>query len=561
MITISERKTDKVVGYTSLFVSFEYRKEHVDFIHTLDGCNWSQGKKLWEIPIIYLSEVLDYFCQVDDIDLTLLEDEPEVIVPEVHLDTTSYKIQPFNFQLDAIKYGLQHNKWLLLDPPGLGKTAVIIHIIEELIARGELEHCLVICGLNALKDNWRKEIEKHSRTLTSTILGQRQKRDGSYIVEGVAKRIEHLSRPIPETVVITNIETIRNKDIVELIENGPNKFDLIVCDEIHKVKNKSSQQGDNFLQLKKHKYKIGATGTLLMNSPLDAYVPLSWIGVERSTVTNFKNFYCRTNGNILLGYQHTDILKEMISSNSLRRPKSLLQLPPLRIINEYVQMDEKQQKFYNEIKAGIRDQVDKVVLRRSNILSIIGRLRQATACPSVLTTHNIPSAKVERCCDLVDQIVSGGEKVLIFSTFKETTAILKERLKDYKPLVVTGDVDESTASSYVDKFQQDPEHKCFIGTWQKCGTGLTLTAATYVIFLDTAWTWAETEQSFSRAYRAGTKLSVTVYFLITTNTIDEVVQDANERKEVISDYMIGELSENQMSDNTYEILKKYIYTM
>ena len=554
MITISERKTDKVVGYTSLFVSFEYRKEHVDFIHTLDGCNWSQGKKLWEIPITYLSEVLDYFCQVDDIDLTLLEDESEVIEPEVHLDTTSYKIQPFNFQLDAIRYGLQHDKWLLLDPPGLGKTAVIIHIIEELIARGELEHCLVICGLNALKDNWRKEIEKHSYTLTSTILGQRQKRDGSYMVEGVAKRIEHLSKPISETVVITNIETIRNKDIVELIENGPNKFDLIVCDEIHKVKNKSSQQGDNFLQLKKHKYKIGATGTLLMNSPLDAYVPLSWIDVERSTVTNFKNFYCRTNGNILLGYQHTDILKDMISSHSLRRPKSLLQLPPLRIINEYVQMDDKQQKFYNEIKTGIRDQVDKVVLKRSNILSIIGRLRQATACPSVLTTHNIPSAKIERCCDLVEQIVSGGEKVLIFSTFKETTSILKERLKDYKPLVVTGDVDEATASSYVDKFQQDPEHKCFIGTWQKCGTGLTLTAATYVIFLDTAWTESDFQQHYSRAYRAGTSKDVTVYVLITEGTVDMTVDKIVHRKGAISDYII----DDEIDDDAIEILRKYI---
>lgn len=560
MIIITERKTEKVVGYTSLFVQFNYRKEFIDFIHTLDGCNYSQRTKLWEIPIIFLSKVLDFFCQYDDIELNLNQCNEKVDIVDDSIDTSTYKIKPFDFQEDAIKHGITTDKWLLLDPPGLGKTAVITHIAEELLKRGEIEHCLVICGLNTLKENWIKEIEKHSN-LTATILGQRITKTGKRVIGGVQERINHLLSPISETIVVTNIETIRNDDIVELIENGPNKFDMVVCDEIHKVKNSSSQQGSNFLKLIKHKKKIGATGTLLMNSPLDAYVPLSWIDVERSTASNFKYFYCRYSGSMFLGYQHVDMLKDMIADNSLRRPKELLKLPELRIIDEYVEMESKQEKLYKEIKAGIKDQVDKVKLTRANLLALVSRLRQATACPSILTTKDIPSAKIDRCCDLVEQIVSGGEKVLIFSTFKETVNVLAERLKDYKPLIGTGDVPDNIVSDNVDKFQTSNENKCFIATWQKCGTGITLTAATYVIFLDSAWTWAETEQSFSRAYRAGTKLPVTVYFLITMNTIDEVVRDANERKEVISDYMMGELGENRMSDNTYEILKKYIHTM
>lgn len=553
MIIITERKTEKVVGYTSLFVQFNYRKEFIDFIHTLDGCNYSQRTKLWEIPIIFLSKVLDFFCQYDDIELNFNQCNEKVDTVDDSIDTSTYKIKPFDFQEDAIKHGISNDKWLLLDPPGLGKTAVITHIAEELLKRGEIEHCLVICGLNTLKENWIKEIEKHSN-LTATILGQRITKTGKRVIGGVQERINHLLNPISETIVVTNIETIRSNDIVELIENGPNKFDMVVCDEIHKVKNSSSQQGSNFLKLIKHKKKIGATGTLLMNSPLDAYVPLSWIDVERSTASNFKYFYCRYSGSMFLGYQHVDMLKDMIADNSLRRPKELLKLPELRIIDEYVEMESKQEKLYKEIKAGIKDQVDKVKLTRANLLALVSRLRQATACPSMLTTRDIPSAKIDRCCDLVEQIVSGGEKVLIFSTFKETVNVLAERLKDYKPLIGTGDVPDNVVSDNVDKFQTSNENKCFIATWQKCGTGITLTAATYVIFLDSAWTWADVEQHYSRAYRAGTTKPVTVYMLITKDTFDEKVWEIVNRKGAISDYII----DDEINEETFDILRKYI---
>ena len=553
MIIITERKTEKVVGYTSLFVQFNYRKEFIDFIHTLDGCNYSQRTKLWEIPIIFLSKVLDFFCQYDDIELNLNPCSKKVDVVDDSIDTSTYKIKPFDFQEDAIKYGISNDKWLLLDPPGLGKTAVITHIAEELLKRGEIEHCLVICSLNTLKENWIKEIEKHSN-LTATILGQRITKTGKRVIGGIQERINHLLNPISETIVVTNIETIRSNDIVELIENGPNKFDMVVCDEIHKVKNSSSQQGSNFLKLIKHKKKIGATGTLLMNSPLDAYVPLSWIDVERSTASNFKYFYCRYSGSMFLGYQHVDMLKDMIADNSLRRPKELLKLPELRIIDEYVEMESKQEKLYKEIKAGIKDQVDKVKLTRANLLALVSRLRQATACPSILTTKDIPSAKIDRCCDLVEQVVSGGEKVLVFSTFKETVNVLAERLKDYKPLIGTGDVPDNVVSDNVDKFQTSNENKCFIATWQKCGTGITLTAATYVIFLDSAWTWADFEQHYSRAYRAGTTKPVTVYMLITKDTFDEKVWEIVNRKGAISDYII----DDEINEETFDILRKYI---
>ena len=67
---------------------------------------------------------------------------------------------------------------------------------------------------------------------------------------------------------------------------------MIVVDEIHTCKNSSSKQGSNLLKLNKAKYLIGATGTLLLNNPMDSYVPLRWIGADKATKTNFDRYYC-----------------------------------------------------------------------------------------------------------------------------------------------------------------------------------------------------------------------------------------------------------------------------
>lgn len=161
-------------------------------------------------------------------------------------------------------------------------------------------------------------------------------------------------------------------------------------------------------------------------------------------------------------------------------------------------MDTTQQKFYENIMNGILDEVDKVKINATNLLGLITRLRQATSSPSVLSTSNIVPTKLERAVDLVEEIVSNGEKVVIFSYFKEPLYILQERLKQYKPLLGTGDLDDKEVSDNIDKFQSDPEYKVFLGTVQKMGTGVTLTAASYEIHIDTAWTYAEFEQTCDR---------------------------------------------------------------
>ena len=553
MITIEERLTSKVPGITSVFINFEYNKDIVEEIKQIPCFNFSKRTKEWEIPIVYLAQVIDRLCCFDDIQLTCCT----IDIPEhIEYQLGDYRTQPFAYQKEGIQFGLNTPRWLLLDPPGLGKTLQITYLAEELHRREGIEHCLIICGINTLKLNWKKEISKHSK-LSCMVLGEYVSKTGKRMYGGIDKRLEQLNSPINEFFIITNIETLRDDRIINAImENKHNHFDMMIVDEIHKCKGHSSQQGNNLLKLSS-KYMIGATGTLLLNNPLDAYVPLKWIGVDRSTWSNFENYYqIKSNGitKEFIGYRNIDTMKKQLELYSLRRPKSLLNLPPKNIIYELVEMEPAQREFYNQVAQGIKDEVDKVVLKPAAVLSLILRLRQVTALPSILTTKDIPSSKFNRVCDLCSEIVSNGEKVVIFSTFKETVKELAKALQEYNPLIGTGDIPDEIISENNTKFQTDDQYKVFIGTWQKCGTGLTLTAANNVIFVDTPYTDGAFQQACDRVYRIGTDKPVCVYVIVTEDSIDERVREIVEDKEAISDFVLdGKITEKSLAS-----LQKYI---
>ncbi len=556
MMLIEEKISRKVPGETSLFLSFEYNKEYLEIIKQCEGAHFDKKSKTWELPLSNLAKLLDNFCLYEDIELKLLKHQEEDKTIKSH-PLSKYKLSLYNHQIDAINYGLDHNKWLLLDAPGLGKSFSIIALAQELKLKQNINHCLLICGLNVLKNNWRKEIQKCT-DLDCIILGEKINRKGRRIIGSIPERVAQLNNPINEFFIITNIETLRNDNILKALLNGPNKPDMLVIDEMQTCLNPSAQQTSNLLKLNKTPYIVGATGTPIMNSPLDTYVPLKLIGADRSTFTNFKYYYCSFGGpfhNIVCGFKNMEILRDIFGKYSLRRTKDLLDLPPKTIIKEYVDMEEDQAQFYDNIKQGVKEQVDKVELNTTSLFAILTRLRQATECTSILTTETISTAKIERACSLAKELISNGEKVVIFCNFKETVKNLAERLREYNPLINTGDIPDTIISENVDKFQKEPKYKIFIGTYAKCSTGLTLTAASNMICLSQCWTASQNEQAQDRIHRIGTPNKVTIYYLITSETVDEKVDEIVEDKSAISDYLIdGE----KMSEQALKKLQKYL---
>lgn len=555
MIEIFEDKSKKLCGNYSLFIKFDFNRDVIDVLKQCNSCVFDKKTCYWEMPETSLAFLLDNLCLIDDIKLTLKNVKNE----ETHNDIDmTFKTTPLGYQYDGIRYGLNHDKWLLLDDAGLGKTLQTLYIAEELHHQGKIEHCLIICGINTLKSNWAREIQKHSN-LSYVILGEKVSKSGKVSYATISERAEQLENKIDEFFIITNVETVRDDRIVKAFKKSKNNIDMIIFDELHKAKNPSSQQGHNLLKMTA-KYMIGCTGTLLMNNPLDAYLPLKWIGQENASFTNFKYFYCNFSktgfGYEITGYKNLDVLKNQISRCSLRRTKKevLTFLPPKTIIEEYVDMDDANRRFYDDIKAGVKEEADKIELTTNSVLALSTRLRQATSCPTILTSQSIVSTKLVRASQLIDEITAQGDKVVVFSTFKQPLYELENMCKKHKPLVITGDTKSTDVDKSIVMFQNDGEHQVILCTTQKLGTGVTLTKANYAIFIDTPYTYAEFSQACDRIYRVGTTKNVFIYNLICNDTIDERVKQLVDTKEAIADFVV----DDKLTPKGAESLRQYI---
>ena len=239
-------------------------------------------------------------------------------------------------------------------------------------------------------------------------------------------------------------------------------------------------------------FKVAATGTLIVNSPLSAFPSLKFTNNDSATLSNFKSQYCAYGGfgnKQIIGSKNLEVLREEIANCSIRRTLYDVRkdIPELTIDTEYLEMEEDQQKFYEAIKEGVKEEADKIELKAGNLLALTTRLRQATACPSVLTTQNIESIKVTRAFEYIQEITSQGEKVVVFSMFKEPLHQLAAKLEGFQFSINTGDYSDAEVFQNMVKFQDDPSEQIFLGTFPKCGTGYTLNSSMYMICIDTPY--------------------------------------------------------------------------
>ena len=271
--------------------------------------------------------------------------------------------------------------------------------------------------------------------------------------------------------------------------------------------------------------------------------PLSWTGNDQATLSNYKSQYCNFGGfadKQVIGFKNLDILQEEIKQCSLRRTLDQVRadMPAKTVTLELLEPEDDQRKFYEAIKEGVKEEADKIDLKTSSLLALTTRLRQASACPSILTTQPVSSCKVDRCLELIQEICSQGEKVVVLSVFKETLNELAAKLGEFRFSLNTGDVHDSIVASNVARFQDDPREQVFIGTWGKVGTGWTLNSASYLICLDTPYTAAMFDQGTDRIWRVNNTRPAFITVLMCKDTIDERVQQIIETKKELGEYLV-----------------------
>ena len=549
MILIDIRKSNKLKDSEySAFIKFDYNSKIVDAIRELPFRYYNPSETEWEVPtnkVEYLINKLKGFDIKICGKLTIFEDKNTNIgLPEGF----EFKTKPFSHQLEGVEYGLKYDRWFLGDEQGLGKTKQVIDIAVARKVMYGYRFCLIVCGVNTLKWNWVNEIHTHSKE-DAYILGQRRK--GTKIRIGSTKdKLEDLKlmydRKEPHPYfIITNVESFSDKNIADTISDLCKKGIIGMCaaDEMHKMKNPTAQQTKGFLKCLPY-CRIGMTGTPLMNSPMDLYVILKWLGYESHAFYSFKQHYCVMGGYggyEIVGYKNLDQLTAQVREIMLRRLKSeVLDLPEKIYVDDIVEMEGKQAVMYKEVEAGLKADYINGDIDLTNPLSALIRLRQTTGYPGILSDEITESAKLDRMEELVENCTSNDEKVIIFSNWTQMTDAICNKLKSsrHKVGVITGETPDSSRQEIVDVFQNSSDLSVLVGTIGAMGTGLTLTAATTVIFVDEPWNKALFDQAVDRAHRIGQKNNITIYSIMCKDTIDERIHNLIYKKGAMSDAII-----------------------
>ena len=531
----------------SAYLTFPYNQDLIDSIKMLRYRSWIKGTKEWEIRIQDLPTLFDKFPNFDfDVSGRYVELNPKL---KFNLADYNFKTDCYKHQLEGFKYGMLHQRWLLGDEQGLGKTKQVIDIAVARKLAFNYSHCLIICGVNGLKWNWANEIVRHSNE-QPYILGQRVRKKTGELYIGSNKDklydLEHLE-DVSSYFIITNVETLRDDDInakieeyLHLADSDKRKINMIAADEVHKMKNPSSQQGKAFIKLDAD-CRIAMTGTPLMNSPLDLYIILRWLGYEKHAFYTFKNYYAvfgGYGGYEIVGYKHLDELEDNLQSIMLRRlKKNVLDLPEKTYIDEYVDMLPKQAIIYKEIKADIKSNIDMISVSPNPLAEMI-RLRQATGYTGILSSTVQCSAKLDRMMELIADARENGQQVVVFSNWSQITDEACNRIHEhYTYVTITGETKDADRQKNVEAFQ-DGRAEIIVGTTGAMGTGLNLFAASVIIFLDHPWNKANYDQCVDRCHRIGQNKNITIYNLLCKNTIDERIWELVKHKGELSDKLV-----------------------
>lgn len=548
-----EKLSNNILVKKSAFVSFDYNPDIVSFIKQMGTRVYNPDNHTWEMPINNIIGLCDKFeneeIKIEGIYEDLHKQEFEIDIPK----DFEFKTKPFNHQVDGVRFGLNKKKFLLCDDQGLGKTKQIIDFVGCLEKTDTINKVLIVCGVNSLKYNWQYEIGVHSDE-KGWVLGTRFRKTTGKAYEGSTKdKLDDLGNLPDCRYIITNIESLRAgakkisktkyhfpiaEKLQELCKNGT--ISVIAFDECHKSKDPTSLQSRAMLLLSAS-YMSAMSGTPLMNNPLDLYFPIHWLGYEQHSLYQFKQHYCKFGGwggSQVVGYKNLEEIRALMEKIMIRRLKSeVLDLPEKIRKIEYVDMTAKQAQIYKEVYNGVMSDLQKIKFS-NNPLSMMIRLRQATGWTGILSDKVQESAKMERMIELVQEIVESGQKAIIFSNWESITSVAKEKLKAYNPAYITGATKADERMKEVDRFQTDDKCRVIIGTIGAMGTGLTLTAAQNVIFLDSPWNMALKAQAEDRAHRIGTKGTVNIITLVCKNTIDERIEELVEKKGQIADALV-----------------------
>lgn len=430
---------------------------------------------------------------------------------------------------------LEHYKFggILADDMGLGKTLQVIALIASGLKEDNKKTSIVVCP-SSLVLNWKAEVEKWCKDIRVLI-----------IRGDLKERKELINKFSDFDLVITSYDLLKR----DVLEYEGKDFRYVIADEAQYIKNFATQNATALKSIE-GEIKFALTGTPIENSVSELWSIFDFI--MPGYLYSYNKFKKKFETPILKESDEMAVkkLKSLINPFVLRRVKSdvLTELPEKNVTIMNNEMFDEQEKIYlsyfAQTKKEVAEELSANGFEKSKfrILMLLTRLRQICCHPSLfIDNYTGGSGKLAQCMDIVNDAISSGHKVLLFSGYTSMFEIIEQELKkeNIEYYKLTGSTPVDRRVEMVERFNKDENIKVFLISLKAGGTGLNLTGADVVIHYDPWWNISIENQATDRAYRIGQKNSVQVYKLITTNSIEEKINKLQEKKEKLSSSLLS----------------------
>ena len=441
---------------------------------------------------------------------------------------TTLQAQLRDYQTEGFKWLSRLKQWgvgaCLADDMGLGKTVQALGIILQEAPQGP---SLVVAPTSVCM-NWQEEICRFAPTLRSVLFGGKER---ELLLENLTAF----------DVLICSYGLLQQEN--KLL--SARKWQVIVLDEAQAIKNIATKRSRAAMELDGN-FKMITTGTPIENHLGELWNLFNFI--NPGLLGSLEQFNQRYAQPIEKDKDQNarKKLKKLIQPFILRRLKSqvLEELPPRTEVILQVDMSPDEKAFYEALRIRALEKIERQDAqpnrRQMQILAEIMRLRQACCNPRLVQPDTtIQSSKLELFGTIITELMENRHKALVFSQFARHLKILREFLDErhitYKYL--DGATPAQKRQDQVAGFQAG-EADLFLISLKAGGLGLNLTAADYVIHMDPWWNPAVEDQASDRAHRIGQTHPVTVYRLVTKNSIEEKILRLHQNKRELADSLL-----------------------
>ena len=464
----------------------------------------------------------------------------------------NFKTQPFAHQKDALTASWDKHSYALFMEMGTGKTKVLLDNIGVLRSQNLINGALIIAPKSVYTVWYNTEIPKHLNIEYDILLWKS--------TMSRQKLVDFMEKPsIKLKIFVINIEAFSSdKGTFWAEEFCKRHTNLIAVDESTCVKNYQAKRTKNIIKLRKYSnYRRILSGFPTPKNPLDLYTQCNFLDPKHlgfNSIVAFRNRYCHFETLYLsgrqiqvpVGFTNLAEIEAKLKNFAYRKTKKeCLDLPEKVYTKRTIGLSEEQRLLYDDIRTQARATLKGQELTVTNVITEILRLHQITCGYFKSREGEIQNVVNKRIEALLEVCEDTDQKIIIWATYVHNIQqINRELIKKYGvDSVVTfyGDTSSEKRTEAIERFQNDPKCRFFVGNPATGGMGITLTAAGVVVYYSNSYNAEHRVQSEDRAHRIGQAQKVTYIDFVAEKTIDEKILKALDTKFKLSAKTLGEV--------------------